>query len=186
MEYLLVKQWRTVFLAVGPTDGDRNYAAAVKQSIAKFRNVHLVAEKPWTFQPGSRRSDTGHFTVSAEVASFTQGLTYDVLIVADEEDDFGDYLSYATTLPRPVVGTQGMIVGAWARPHQEWGATQLQDRFLHQSKRGRRSGDAGAIGRPADLAGPYAQRQVPACRLQRPGAELSPVGRTDAPGYPPL
>jgi ABC transporter substrate binding protein (PQQ-dependent alcohol dehydrogenase system) len=135
IEYLLVKQWRNVLLAVGPTDGDRAYAAAMKQSIAKFRSVRLVAEKPWTFQPGARRSDTGHFTISAEVASFTQGIAYDVLLVADEEDGFGDYLSYATTLPRPVAGTQGLIAGAWGRPHQEWGATQLQDRFLHQAKR---------------------------------------------------
>jgi ABC transporter substrate binding protein (PQQ-dependent alcohol dehydrogenase system) len=135
IEYLLVKQWRNVLLAVGPTEGDRAYAAAMKQSIAKFRSVRLVAEKPWTFQPGSRRSDTGHFTISAEVASFTQGIAYDVLLVADEENGFGDYLSYATTLPRPVAGTQGLIAGAWGRPHQEWGATQLQDRFLHQAKR---------------------------------------------------
>jgi ABC transporter substrate binding protein (PQQ-dependent alcohol dehydrogenase system) len=135
IEYLLVKQWRNVLLAVGPTEGDRAYAAAMKQSIAKFRSVRLVAEKPWTFQPGSRRSDTGHFTISAEVASFTQGIAYDVLLVADEEDGFGDYLSYATTLPRPVAGTQGLIAGAGGRPPQEWGATQLQDRFLHQAKR---------------------------------------------------
>ena len=58
-----------------------------------------------------------------------------LLVVADEEDEFGDYLSYRTFDPRPVAGTQGLVPSAWARPHEQWGATQLQTRFLHQAKR---------------------------------------------------
>jgi ABC transporter substrate binding protein (PQQ-dependent alcohol dehydrogenase system) len=85
--------------------------------------------------PGSRRTDTGHFAIQAEVARFTQGISYDVLVVADEEDEFGDELSYRTFDPRPVGGTQGLVPSAWARPHEQWGATQLQDRFLRQAKR---------------------------------------------------
>jgi ABC transporter substrate binding protein (PQQ-dependent alcohol dehydrogenase system) len=134
LEYLMVKQWRNVFLVVGPTDGDRAYAAAMKRSIAKF-GAKLVAEKPWTYQPGSKRSDTGHYAIAAQVANFTQGVSYDVLIVADEDDQFGDFVSYSTYTPRPVAGTQGLVPTAWARPHEEWGATQLQDRFRHASKR---------------------------------------------------
>lgn len=134
VEYLLVKQWRNIFLVVGPGDGDRAYAAAVRRSAAKF-HARLVADKPWTYQPGARRSDTGHYAIAAEVARFTQGVSYDVLVVADEDDAFGDYLSYATYDPRPVAGTQGLVAAAWVRPHQEWGATQLQDRFLRLTKR---------------------------------------------------
>ena len=134
LEYLLVKQWRNVFLVVGPTEGDRAYAAAVKRAIAKF-GAKLVAEKPWTFQPGAKRSDSGHYSIAAEVANFTQGVSYDVLVVADEDDQFGDYMSYATHAPRPVAGTAGLVATAWARPHEEWGATQLQDRFRQAAKR---------------------------------------------------
>ena len=95
----------------------------------------------WTYEPGARRSDTGHYAIGAEVARITQGVTYhlfgtyDILVVADEEDEFGDYLAYATNDPRPIAGTHGLIAAGWARPHQEWGATQLQDRFLHRAKR---------------------------------------------------
>lgn len=134
LQYLLVKQWRRIFLVVGPTDADRAYADAVKRSITKF-GAKLVAEKPWTYKPGAKRSDTGHYAMVAEVANFTQGVGYDVLVVADEDDEFGDYLSYATYDPRLVAGTSGLVPIAWARPHQEWGATQLQERFLHQAKR---------------------------------------------------
>lgn len=134
VQYLLIKQWRNIFLVTGPTPADQAYAAAVKRSIAKFQ-ARLVAEKPWTYQPGARRTDTGHYTIGAEVARFTQGVSYDVLVVADEDDEFGDYLPYGTYDPRPVAGTHGLIAAGWARPHQEWGATQLQDRFLHQIHR---------------------------------------------------
>ncbi len=134
VEYLLLKQWRNIFLVVGPGEGDRAYAAAVRRAVGKF-HARLVADKPWTYEPGARRSDTGHYAIAAEVARFTQGVSYDVLIVADEEDAFGDYLSYATFDPRLVAGTQGLIAAAWARPHQEWGAAQLQDRFLRLAKR---------------------------------------------------
>jgi ABC transporter substrate binding protein (PQQ-dependent alcohol dehydrogenase system) len=134
VEYLLVKQWRNILLVTGPTEADRAYAAAVKRAIDKF-HARLVADKPWTYQPGARRSDTGHYAIGAEVARFTQGFSYDVLVVADEDDEFGDYLAYATYDPRPIAGTHGLVATAWARPHQEWGATQLQDRFLHAAKR---------------------------------------------------
>ena len=56
-------------------------------------------------------------------------------MVADEEDEFGDDLSYRTFDPRPVAGTQGLVPSAWARPHEQWGATQLQNRFLRQANR---------------------------------------------------
>jgi len=134
IEYLVTKQWRNVLLVTGPTEADRAYAAAVKRAIEKF-HARLVADNPWTYQPGARRSDTGHYAIGAEVARFTQGFSYDVLVVADEDDEFGDYLAYATYDPRPVAGTHGLVATGWARPHQEWGATQLQDRFLHAAKR---------------------------------------------------
>jgi ABC transporter substrate binding protein (PQQ-dependent alcohol dehydrogenase system) len=134
VEYLVAKRWQDLLLVVGHGDGDREFAADISHAAQKFQ-ARIVQEKPWTFVPGARRTDTGHFAIQAEVARFTQGISYDVLVVADEEDEFGDDLSYRTFDPRPVAGTQGLVPSAWARPHEQWGATQLQDRFLHQAKR---------------------------------------------------
>lgn len=134
VQYLLTKRWPNIFLVVGPTDADHAYAAAMKASITKF-HAKLVAEKAWDYQPGSKRADTGQYAMTQQVANFTQGTDYDVLVVADLDDEFGDYLSYATYTPRPVAGTHGLVPSAWARPHQGWGATQLQDRFLRLAKR---------------------------------------------------
>ena len=134
VQYLVVKRWTNLLLVVGHGEGDREFAADIRHAAQKFQ-ARIVEEKPWTFVPGARRTDTGHFAIQAEVARFTQGVRYDVLVVADEADEFGDQLSYRTFDPRPVAGTQGLVPSAWARPHEQWGATQLQDRFLRQAKR---------------------------------------------------
>jgi ABC transporter substrate binding protein (PQQ-dependent alcohol dehydrogenase system) len=134
VQYLVTKRWQNLLLVVGHGEGDREFAGDIRHAAQKFQ-ARIVQEKPWTFVPGARRTDTGHFAIQAEVARFTQGISYDVLVVADEEDQFGDDLSYRTFDPRPVAGTQGLVPTAWARPHEQWGATQLQERFLHQSKR---------------------------------------------------
>jgi ABC transporter substrate binding protein (PQQ-dependent alcohol dehydrogenase system) len=134
VQYLVAKRWRNILLVPGPSEADRAYAEAAKHAIKKF-GAKLVAEKQWTHDPGAQRTDTGHYAIAAEVARFTQGLSYDVLLVADEDGAFGNDLPYRTTDPRPVVGTAGLVPTAWARPHEQWGATQLQNRFRRQAGR---------------------------------------------------
>jgi ABC transporter substrate binding protein (PQQ-dependent alcohol dehydrogenase system) len=144
MQYMMVKKWSRIALVIGGDPADKLYADAIRNAARKFR-VKIVQEIPWTFDPGSRRTDTGHYAVEAEVARITQGVPdYDLLIVADEGDNFGDELGYRTTAPRPVAGTQGMAPTAWARPFEQWGATQLQSRFLKAAGRWMTDKDYGA------------------------------------------
>lgn len=143
MQYLTIKNWRDILLVAGPNPEDKLYADALRKSARKFR-LKIVADKPWTYDPGARRTDTGHYAIGAEVARFTQGIKYDVLVVADEGDNFGDDLGYRATDPRPVAGTQGLVPAAWARPFEQWGATQLQARFLKQTGRWMTERDYGA------------------------------------------
>ena len=143
MQFLAVKRWRDLLLVSGPADEDRQLADALRRSARKFQ-LRIVADKPWTYNPGSRRSDTGHYAIGAEVARFTQGVAYDVLVVADTRDDFGDDIAYRTTDPRPVAGTHGLVPGAWAKPFEQWGGTQLQTRFFKATGRWMTSRDYGA------------------------------------------
>jgi ABC transporter substrate binding protein (PQQ-dependent alcohol dehydrogenase system) len=143
MQYLAVKKWQRILLAVGHDEADQAYATAIRRAARKFQ-IRIVADKPWTYDPGARRTDTGHYAIEAEVARFTQGITYDVLVVADEADNFGDELGYRGTDPRPVAGTQGLTPTAWARPFEQWGGTQLQNRFLKQAGRWMTERDYGA------------------------------------------
>jgi ABC transporter substrate binding protein (PQQ-dependent alcohol dehydrogenase system) len=144
MQYLTVKKWPNILLVIGQDDADKAYADAVRASARKFR-IKIVQEVPWSFDPGARRTDTGHYAIGAEVARITQGVgSYDVLVVADEADNFGDELAYRTTTPRPIAGTSGMVPAAWARPFEQWGATQLQSRFQKQAGRWMTERDYGA------------------------------------------
>jgi ABC transporter substrate binding protein (PQQ-dependent alcohol dehydrogenase system) len=68
--------------------------------------------------------------IQKQMPVFTQEVEdYDVLVVADVRDAFGQYLPYRTWEPRPVVGTQGLVPTAWHRSLEAWGATQMQNRF---------------------------------------------------------
>ena len=143
MQFLAVKSWRSLLLVTGPHETDRALAEAFRRSARKFQ-LKIAADKPWTFEPGAQRTDTGHVTIGAEVARFTQGLSYDVLVVADTQSEFGDDLAYRTTFPRPVAGTHGLVPTAWARPFEQWGATQLQLRFQKLAGRSMTPSDYGA------------------------------------------
>ncbi len=166
MQYLAVKRWRNVLLVQGQAEADAAYADALRRSARKFQ-LRIVADKPWTFEPGAQRTDTGHVTIGAEVARFTQGLSYDVLVVADTANEFGDDLAYRTTDPRPIAGTHGLVPAAWAHPFEQWGATQLQARFQKQ---------AGRSMTPRDFGAWMAVRAVGEAASRGPGADPDAIG----------
>ena len=122
-QYLLGKRWRNWFLVVGQRNGDKLFAAAIKRAAKRFGGK-ITAEKAWSFGPDTRR------TAQREVPVFTQDIEYDVLIVADKIGEFGEYLIYRTWEPKLVAGTQGLVPTSWHRVHEQWGAAQLQSRFL--------------------------------------------------------
>ncbi len=127
-QYLVKKKWNKWFVVTGPDSNDKEYADALKKSAKKF-NIKIKKEKIWDFTADLRR------TAGKEVPIFTKGEKYDVLVVADEKGEFGEYLSYRTWDPRPIVGTQGLKPTSWHRTHEQWGATQMQNRFRRESGR---------------------------------------------------
>ncbi len=142
MQYLVAKNWTRIMLLTGRDAGDRLYADAVRQAAAKFQ-VSIRADRPWSFNPAVQQADTGHYQVNDEVVKATQGVGYEVLVVADEADNFGDDLAYRTELPRPVAGTQGLVPEAWAHAMDEYASTQLQTRFHRLAGRWMTSRDYG-------------------------------------------
>jgi len=128
-QYLVRKKWTDLFLVHGVGDGDIAFAEAMKRSARKF-NLDIVEERVFEDVAPSARTDSGHAQIQQQMAVFTQDVDdYDVLLVADESDIFGEYLPYRTWDPRPVVGTQGLVPTAWDRTHEQWGGTQMQRRF---------------------------------------------------------
>ena len=127
-QYLAWKRWREWVLIVGQTEPDRLYADAIRRAAKRF-GAKIVEEVQWDFDTGARRTDSGHVNEQQEVPNATQTRDYDIAIVADESDNFGEFLTYRTYRPRPVGGTQGLVATSWHRSHEQWGGTQLQRRF---------------------------------------------------------
>ncbi|NOQ82236.1 MAG: branched-chain amino acid ABC transporter substrate-binding protein [Methylophaga sp.] len=127
-QYMLKKRWNRWFLVVGATPEDELYARAIRRSAKRF-GMKIIAEKKWLHSYDARR------TAQSDIPVFTQVDDYDVLVVADEQGLFGEYISYRTWLPRPVIGTQGLVATAWHRTHEQWGAVQIQNRFKALSGR---------------------------------------------------
>jgi ABC transporter substrate binding protein (PQQ-dependent alcohol dehydrogenase system) len=127
-QYMMKKRWTKWFLVIGAAQEDRLFAEAIRRAARRF-GAKIVEEKTWEHTYDARR------TAQSDVAVFTQVNDYDVLVVADEQGQFGEYLEYRTWNPRPVIGTQGLVAAAWHRTHEQWGAVQIQNRFKEQAKR---------------------------------------------------
>jgi len=137
-QFMLKKRWNKWFLVVGATPEDRLYSIAIKRAAKRF-GMKIVAEKNWTHTYDARR------TAQSDVPVFTQEVDdYDVLVVADEQGLFGEYLSYRTWTARPIIGTQGLIASSWHKTHEQWGAVQIQNRFKEQAGRWMQEQDYGA------------------------------------------
>lgn len=124
-QYLVAKKWSKWFLVSGRRQSDIGFAKALRRAAKKF-GAKIVAARDWEYTADMRR------LAAATVPSFTQGVEYDILIVADVIGEFGEYLMYRTWSPRPVAGSQGLKPVTWHRSHEQWGAAQIQSRFLRR------------------------------------------------------
>jgi len=121
-QFLTVRRWTRWLLIVGQPPDDTAYANALRRAAKRFGHT-IVAEKTFTFDNDQRRS------AQADMPLFTQNAEYDVVLVADERGDFGEYVPYQTWYPRPVAGTQGLTPTGWHKTVETYGAAQLQKRF---------------------------------------------------------
>lgn len=134
-QYLIWKKWRRWLLLTGVNEADKAYAQAIQRS-ARLFGGKIVEERVYDTPPGARRTDSGTTLIQQQMPVFTQNAPdHDVVIVADESEAFGAYVPYRTWDPRPVAGTAGMVATSWLPAYEQWGATQLQNRFERQAGR---------------------------------------------------
>jgi ABC transporter substrate binding protein (PQQ-dependent alcohol dehydrogenase system) len=134
-QYLIWKQWPRWFLIVGSHPEDDAFADAVRRAAQRFGG-QIVEERVYEDTGGARTTDSGHVQVQRQIPVFTQGARdHDVVIVADESEVFGAYVPFRTWEARPVAGTAGLTATAWSPAHEQWGAIQLQNRFIRKAGR---------------------------------------------------
>jgi len=133
-QYLRWKRWQRWFLVYGTEPGDEAFANALRRSAMRF-GLKIVEERQFKDDAGSR-ADGGHEQIQERIPAFTQrAAAHDVLMVADESNRFGEYFPYRTFDPRPVAGTQGLVPTSWHPALEQWGATQIQNRFRRLANR---------------------------------------------------
>ena len=126
-QYLIWKKWPKWYVIRRNTPEDQDYLAMVKRSAARFGGK-VVEDHLYDLPPGARNLDSGHQQIQQQMAQETERAPeHDVVWAINSDDDFGDYLMYRTTLPRPVVGTQGLQATAWDKSYTESGAMHFQN-----------------------------------------------------------
>ena len=134
-QYLVWKQWKRWLLVVGSHDNDKLYADALRRTASRF-GAKIVQERTFQDTGGARRTDSGVTLIQRQMPVFTQQApAYDVLVAADESEVFASYLPYRTWDPRPVAGSAGLVPTSWDASHDQWGAIQIQNRFVKLNSR---------------------------------------------------
>jgi ABC transporter substrate binding protein (PQQ-dependent alcohol dehydrogenase system) len=134
-QYLVWKKWARWLLVVGSHDKDKLYADALRRAAMRF-GAKIVQERTFEDTGGARRTDSGITLIQRQMPVFTQQApAYDVLVAADESEVFASYLPYRTWDARPVAGSAGLMPTSWDAAHDQWGAIQLQNRFVKLNSR---------------------------------------------------
>ena len=134
-QYLVWKQWKRWLLVTGSHDEDKLFADALRRAATRF-GAKIVQERNFEDTGGARRTDSGVTLIQRQMPVFTQQApAYDVLVAADESEVFGAYLPYRTWDPRPVAGSAGLVPKSWDPAQDQWGAVQMQNRFMKLNSR---------------------------------------------------
>jgi ABC transporter substrate binding protein (PQQ-dependent alcohol dehydrogenase system) len=133
MQYLVAKGWRQILILQGPAPQDAAIVAALRRSAGKFQAT-IVDTRQFLLTNDPRHRE------QTNVVQMTEGVHYDVVYVADSSGEFGRYVSYQTSLPRPVVGTAGLVATAWSWSWDKDAAVQLQHRYEKASPPRRMNG----------------------------------------------
>jgi ABC transporter substrate binding protein (PQQ-dependent alcohol dehydrogenase system) len=134
-QYLVWKRWSRWLLVAGSHPNDKLFADALRRAAGRF-GAKIVQERTFEDTGGARRTDSGIVQAQRQMPLFTQAApAYDVLVAADESDVFAAYLPYRTWDARPVAGSAGLVPTSWDPAHDQWGAVQMQNRFIKSFSR---------------------------------------------------
>ena len=128
-QYLAARNWRKALVLQGPLPGDAPMLEAFNRS-AKRYGIKATSTKPFKLTGDPRERDLGN------VRLLTGGdREHEVVAVLDSDGEFARTVPYATQLPRPVVGANGLVAVPWHPLWERNGGPQLSRRFAKEHKR---------------------------------------------------
>ncbi|MFQ5774878.1 MAG: hypothetical protein ACE5GS_10195 [Kiloniellaceae bacterium] len=128
VQYAASRNWRDVLLLIGPEPDDETLARAFERSAKRF-GLRIVEVRRFVATNDPRQREQNNVTL------LTGNARYDLVFVADAEGDFARQVPYRTFRPRPVIGSAGLVAGAWHWAWERHGAPQLNQRFGRISTR---------------------------------------------------
>jgi ABC transporter substrate binding protein (PQQ-dependent alcohol dehydrogenase system) len=129
-QYLARKNWKRWLLITGAAPEDQAYAAAIKRAASRV-GASIVAEKRYEYRTDDENESSGHEQLQSQIPGLTHiSAPYDVLMVADSREAFGDYLLFNTWDSRLVAGTHGLVAEAWDHQFREYAARGVLYRFF--------------------------------------------------------
>lgn len=122
VQLLRTRNWTRILMLVGPHERDAEMAASFRASAERLR-LGIVDERQFTLStdPANREANNTQL--------ITGGADYDIIYIADSEGEYARYLPYDTQLPRPVVGSTGLVASEWQWSWDRDGSTQVTVRF---------------------------------------------------------
>jgi len=127
-QLLVQRKWSRPLVLHGPLAGDRLLQAAFQRAARRF-GIKPVAERAFKLSNDPRERDLGN------VRLLTSDRDYDAVVVLDTQGEFAREVPYRTVLPRPVLGSNGLVAQAWSPFYERYGAPQLSRRFLRKAGR---------------------------------------------------
>ena len=160
VQFLAAKRWSRILVLQGPATEDAAMVAALQRSTQKF-GAKIVDTRPFLLSNDPRNR------AQSNVALMTEGPSYDVVYVADSSGEIGRYVPYQTSLPRPVIGSAGLMPTAWSWSWDRDAAVQLQHRFEKIASPRRMNG--------GDWAAWEAVKAITQATLRSQSTEFDPV-----------
>ncbi len=122
VQLLRTRNWTNVLVLEGQLPRDKELADSFIASAQRLR-LNIVDTRVVTLAADSESREENNTQL------VTGGVDYDVVYIADTQGDFARYLPYATQLPRPVIGSTGLVAGEWHWSWERDAASQVTSRY---------------------------------------------------------
>jgi ABC transporter substrate binding protein (PQQ-dependent alcohol dehydrogenase system) len=131
-QLLAARKWAKPLVLHGQGADDLALLKAFARSAKRF-GLKPVAQRPFKQSNDPRERDLGNVRLLTSTATTTAD--YDVIVVLDADGEFARDLPFRSVLPRPVLGSAGLVAQAWSPWYERNGAPQLNKRFFKLAKR---------------------------------------------------
>ncbi|MDO5288020.1 MAG: branched-chain amino acid ABC transporter substrate-binding protein [Pseudomonadota bacterium] len=127
-QYLAARGWKKTLVLHGPRPEDEQQLQAFNRAAKRF-GLNIVKQRPFKLTGDPREREL------ANPRLLTSGVEHDTVTVLDSDGEFARTLPYATQLPRPVTGANGLVATVWHPQWERFGGPNVSRRFAKQTKR---------------------------------------------------